>query len=225
MDTLSDLAFKAYRGLVYETEGFTTYFRESTVVSEISQLNIGSRPASRKASDRIEDLRAIPWVFSWAQCRLMLPGWYGFGTAVETWLEHNPGGIDTLRRMVQRWPFFRTLLSNMDMVLAKSDLGIASRYAELVSDPVLRESVFSRIRKEWELTRSHLLAIEEQQELLADNPLLKRSIRNRFPYMDPLNHLQVELLRRHRAGDTDERVRRGIHLSINGVAAGLRNSG
>jgi phosphoenolpyruvate carboxylase len=127
--------------------------------------------------------------------------------------------------MYQRWPFFRTLLSNMDMVLAKSDLGIASRYAELVSDAKLRDEVFGRIRAEWELTRSHLLAIEEQQELLADNPLLKRSIRNRFPYMDPLNHLQVELLRRHRAGDSDERVRRGIHLSINGVAAGLRNSG
>jgi phosphoenolpyruvate carboxylase len=228
MDTLSELAFKAYRGLVYETEGFTTYFRESTPVSEIAHLNIGSRPASRKASEAIEDLRAIPWVFSWAQCRLMLPGWYGFGTAVDTWLKRNPGnpgGIDTLRRMVQRWPFFRTLLSNMDMVLAKSDLGIASRYAELVSDPALRESVFGRIREEWELTRMHLLAIEEQDDLLADNPLLKRSIRNRFPYMDPLNHLQVELLRRHRAGDSDERVRRGIHLSINGVAAGLRNSG
>jgi len=225
MDTLSELAFRAYRGLVYETDGFRTYFRESTVVSEISQLNIGSRPASRKASDAIEDLRAIPWVFSWAQCRLMLPGWYGFGSAVETWLSTNPEGLDTLRRMYQRWPFFRTLLSNMDMVLSKTDLGIASRYAELVGDATLRETVFGRIREEWERTRKHLLAIEEQDDLLADNPLLKRSIRNRFPYMDPLNHLQVELLRRHRAGDSDERVRRGIHLSINGVAAGLRNSG
>jgi phosphoenolpyruvate carboxylase len=127
--------------------------------------------------------------------------------------------------MYQRWPFFRTLLSNMDMVLAKTDLGIASRYAELVGDESLRNAVFGRIREEWEITRKHLLAIEEQEDLLADNPLLKRSIRNRFPYMDPLNHLQVELLRRHRAGDSDERVRRGIHLSINGVAAGLRNSG
>ncbi|HEX5802071.1 MAG TPA: phosphoenolpyruvate carboxylase [Azospira sp.] len=229
METLSDLAFRAYRGLVYETEGFTTYFRESTPVSEIAHLNIGSRPASRKASDRIEDLRAIPWVFSWAQCRLMLPGWYGFGSAVDTWLSTNPGGLDLLRRMYRHWPFFRTLLSNMDMVLAKSDLGIASRYAELVGDAALRNAVFGRIRDEWERTRKHLLAIEEQDELLADNPLLKRSIRNRFPYMDPLNHLQVELLRRHRSGEStqppDERVRRGIHLSINGIAAGLRNSG
>ncbi|MBW7900047.1 MAG: phosphoenolpyruvate carboxylase [Rhodocyclaceae bacterium] len=225
MDTLSELAFRAYRGLVYETEGFTTYFRESTVVSEISQLNIGSRPASRKASERIEDLRAIPWVFSWAQCRLMLPGWYGFGTAVDTWLSTNPNGLDLLRRMHRSWPFFRTLLSNMDMVLAKTDLGIASRYAELVTDAELRTTVFGRIRDEWERTRRHLLAIEERDELLADNPLLARSIRNRFPYMDPLNHLQVELLRRRRAGDDDERVRRGIHLTINGIAAGLRNSG
>lgn len=225
MDELSQIAFKAYRGLVYETENFNTYFRESTPLSEIAHLNIGSRPASRKASDSIEDLRAIPWVFSWAQCRLMLPGWYGFGTAVDTWLSSNPDGLQTLRRMYQHWPFFRTLLSNMDMVLAKSDLGIASRYAELVSNPALRSSVFGRISEEWQRTRKHLLAIEEQSELLADNPLLKRSMRNRFPYMDPLNHLQVELLRRHRAGETDERVRRGIHLSINGVAAGLRNSG
>lgn len=229
MEALSDYAFRAYRGLVYETPGFTTYFKESTPLSEIAHLNIGSRPASRKPSDRIEDLRAIPWVFSWSQCRLMLPGWYGFGTAVDRWLNEYPEGKDAglalLRRMYRAWPFFRSLLSNMDMVLAKSDLAIASRYAELVSDPVLRATVFGRVRDEWELTRQHLLSIEEQSEFLADNPLLKRSMRNRFPYIDPLNHLQVELLRRYRAGETDERVRRGIHLSINGVAAGLRNSG
>ncbi|HJW01769.1 MAG TPA: phosphoenolpyruvate carboxylase [Azospira sp.] len=229
MDRLSQLAFSAYRGLVYETPGFTTYFRESTPVSEIADLNIGSRPASRKKSDAIEDLRAIPWVFSWAQCRLMLPGWYGFGSAVEAWLGEHPegqeAGLATLSKMYRNWPFFRTLLSNMDMVLAKSDIAIASRYAELVTDAELRAAIFGRIKAEWERTRALLLAIEEQEELLADNPLLKRSIRNRFPYMDPLNHLQVELLHRHRAGETDERVRRGIHLTINGVAAGLRNSG
>jgi phosphoenolpyruvate carboxylase len=225
LERLSELAFQAYRGLVYETEGFNRYFRESTPISEIGGLNIGSRPASRKASEQIEDLRAIPWVFSWAQCRLMLPGWYGFGSAVEAWLQENPDGLETLRQMVQRWPFFRSLLSNMDMVLAKADIAIASRYAELVSDVALREAVFGRIRGEFERTRRYLLAIEQQDELLADNPLLRRSIRNRFPYMDPLNHLQVELLRRHRAGEDDERVRRGIHLSINGIAAGLRNSG
>jgi phosphoenolpyruvate carboxylase len=225
MDELSQRAFNAYRGLVYETPGFTTYFRQSTVVSEIASLNIGSRPASRKASDRIEDLRAIPWVFSWAQCRLMLPGWYGFGSAVDGYLQANPDGLATLRRMLKSWPFFRTLLSNMDMVLAKTDLAIASRYAELVSDAELRERIFSRITAEWELTRKHLLAIEEQDELLADNAMLRNSLKLRAPYMDPLNHLQVELLKRHRAGDTDERVARGIHLAINGIASGLRNSG
>ncbi|UCV20981.1 phosphoenolpyruvate carboxylase [Ferribacterium limneticum] len=225
MDDLSLRAFNAYRGLVYETPGFTTYFRQSTVVSEIALLNIGSRPASRKASERIEDLRAIPWVFSWAQCRLMLPGWYGFGAAVDGYLAANPEGLTTLRRMVKSWPFFQSLLSNMDMVLAKTDLAIASRYAELVTDAGLRERIFNQIKAEWALTRKHLLAILEQDDFLADNPMLKRSLQLRSPYMDPLNHLQVELLKRHRAGETDERVARGIHLSINGVASGLRNSG
>ena len=225
MDDLSQRAFTAYRGLVYETPGFTTYFRQSTVVSEIATLNIGSRPASRKPSDRIEDLRAIPWVFSWAQCRLMLPGWYGFGSAVNGYLQANTGGLETLRRMVHAWPFFTSLLSNMDMVLAKSDLAIASRYAELVTDSELRDSIFRRIKAEWELTRRHLFAIREQDDFLADNPLLKHSLQLRLPYMDPLNHLQVELLKRHRAGETDERVARSIHIAINGIASGLRNSG
>ena len=225
LERLSELAFHAYRELVYETPGFARYFRESTPIAEIAGLNIGSRPASRKPSERIEDLRAIPWVFSWAQCRLMLPGWYGFGSAVRSWLMENPAGLEQLKRMATTWPFFRTLLSNMDMVMAKTDLAIAARYAELVTDPALRMTVFNKIRDEFELTRTHLLAIVEQKELLADNPLLRRSIRNRFPYMDPLNHLQVELLRRHRDGESDERIQRGIHMSINGVAAGLRNSG
>lgn len=225
MDDLSQRAFDAYRGLVYQTPGFTTYFRQSTVVSEIASLNIGSRPASRKASERIEDLRAIPWVFSWAQCRLMLPGWYGFGSAVDGYLSANPDGLATLRRMLKSWPFFQSLLSNMDMVLAKTDLAIASRYAELVADNELRERIFGRIVAEWQLTRRHLLAILEQDDFLADNPMLKRSLQLRAPYMDPLNHLQVELLKRHRSGDTDERVARGIHITINGIAAGLRNSG
>ena len=225
MDELSQRAFATYRGLVYETPGFTAYFRQSTVVSEIASLNIGSRPASRKASEHIEDLRAIPWVFSWAQCRLMLPGWYGFGTAVDGYLQTNSEGLTTLRRMLRSWPFFQSLLSNMDMVLAKTDLAIASRYAELVADAELRERIFSRIKAEWLLTRKHLLAILEHDDFLADNPMLKRSLQLRSPYMDPLNHLQVELLKRHRAGESDERMARAIHLSINGIASGLRNSG
>jgi len=225
MDALSGRAFAAYRGLVYETPGFERYFRESTVISEIAELNIGSRPASRRKSTRIEDLRAIPWVFSWAQCRLMLPAWYGFGTAVEGWLAEHPGGLALLQEMQRDWPFFATLMSNMDMVLAKTDLAIASRYAELVSDAALRESIFRRLCAEHAATLKHLLAITGSRRLLQSNPLLARSIRNRFPYLDPLNHIQVELLARFRAGDHAERTKRGIHLTINGIAAGLRNSG
>ena len=226
MERLSALAFAAYRGLVYETEGFERYFWESTVISEIAHLNIGSRPASRRKSTRIEDLRAIPWVFSWAQCRLMLPGWYGFGAAVKAWLAEQPqDGLALLRRMFGEWPFFQTLLSNMDMVLAKTDIAIATRYSELVGDAALRERIFARLKQEWQDSIDMLLAITGQTEFLEGNPLLQRSIRNRFPYLDPLNHMQIELLRRHRAGNEDERLKRGIHLSINGVAAGLRNSG
>ena len=226
MEQLSAHAFKAYRGLVYETEGFADYFWASTVITEIATLNIGSRPASRKKTQEIEDLRAIPWVFSWAQCRLMLPGWYGFGSPVETWIKENPDtGMALLKELYREWPFFRTLLSNMDMVLAKSSIAIASRYAELVPDVSLRESIFERIRREWQSSIDLLLEITGQERLLESNPPLERSIRNRFPYLDPLNHVQVELLKEHRAQNTDEQVLRGIQITINGISAGLRNSG
>ncbi|WP_018387104.1 phosphoenolpyruvate carboxylase [Ancylobacter sp. FA202] len=225
MEALSDAAFAAYRALVYETPRFEDYFWESTVINEIATLNIGSRPASRKKTRRIEDLRAIPWVFSWAQCRLMLPGWYGFGTAVRAWLEANPDGLPLLQEMYREWPFFRTQLSNMDMVLSKSSIAIASRYAALVEDVELRESIFGRIRAEHHDSIEALLTISQQPALLASNPLLERSIRARFPYIDPLNHVQVGLLRKYRASDTDEKVLQGIQLTINGISAGLRNSG
>ncbi|GAB3626382.1 phosphoenolpyruvate carboxylase [Pandoraea terrae] len=235
MQALSDSAFSAYRALVYETPGFTDYFFAATPIAEIAELNIGSRPASRKFSDpkhrRIEDLRAIPWGFSWGQCRLLLTGWFGFGSAVSAYLGGAKTAADRekrlalLQQMHKRWPFFSNLLSNMDMVLAKTDLAVASRYAELVADEALRQRVFDHIVREWESTTQALGQITGHDERLADNPLLARSIKNRFPYLDPLNHLQVELLRRHRTGTTDERARRGIHLSINGIAAGLRNTG
>ncbi|WP_421997346.1 phosphoenolpyruvate carboxylase [Reyranella sp.] len=225
MEELSARAYRAYRALVYETEGFDRYFRESTVLDEIATLNIGSRPASRSKKQGIEDLRAIPWVFSWAQCRLMLPGWFGFGSAVKAWLADHPDGLATLQAMHEAWPFFRTTLSNMDMVLSKSDIAIASRYAELVTDAELGQRIFARVRAEWQASIDAVLAITRQQTLLERNPLLARSIRNRFPYIDPLNHVQIELLRRHRAGGDDPAVVQGIHLSINGIAAGLRNSG
>ncbi|MDR7050913.1 phosphoenolpyruvate carboxylase [Duganella sp. 3397] len=233
MAEISDRAYKAYRNLVYETPGFTDYFFSATPIAEIAELNLGSRPASRKSTKRIEDLRAIPWGFSWGQCRLLLPGWYGFGSAIGAWVAD--GGAEQEQRLVQlqvmarEWPFFATLLSNMDMVLAKTDLAIASRYAELVADKELRDRIFRRITEEHANTLTILQRITGAEERLINNPLLARSIQNRIAYIDPLNHLQVELIKRHRAltteAKTDERVHRGIHLSINGVAAGLRNTG
>jgi phosphoenolpyruvate carboxylase len=232
MADISERAYKAYRNLVYETTGFTDYFFSAPPIAEIAELNLGSRPASRKSTKRIEDLRAIPWGFSWGQCRLLLPGWYGFGSAIGAWIDAGPRDerIATLQAMVKEWPFFATLLSNMDMVLAKTDLAIASRYAELVADAELRERIFKRIAAEHGNTLRCLETITGAHERLAGNPLLARSIQNRFAYLDPLNHLQVELIHRHRSvagdpGKIDERVHRGIHLSINGVAAGLRNTG
>jgi phosphoenolpyruvate carboxylase len=226
MDELSDSAMRAYRDLVYETPGFTDYFRATTPIGEIAELNIGSRPASRKASNAIEDLRAIPWVFSWAQCRVMLPGWYGFGSSVEDFLlRRGDEGKRVLAAMWRDWPFFRAMLSNLDMLLAKADLSVAARYKELCADAALADAIFARIRGEFESTVRALFGITGSLAFLEANPSLARSIRNRFPYLDPLNHLQVELLKRHRAGDRADRVRRGIHLSINGLAAGLRNSG
>lgn len=228
IESLSQNAFVTYRDLVYETPGFERYFQESTPIREIAELFIGSRPSSRKQSDLIEDLRAIPWVFSWSVNRATIPGWYGFGSAVEEFVRlegRGENGLGLLQKMYQTWPFMQTLLSNMDMVLAKTDMGITSRYAELVTDSKLREEIFTRIQEEWDRSIKWLFAITNRNELLADNPTLARSIRNRTPYIDPLNHLQVELLRRYRAGDTDDAIKLAIHLTINGVAGWLRNSG
>lgn len=228
MEALSSASFSAYRDLVYETPGFKEFFLESTPIREMAGLHIGSRPPSRKNSDSIEDLRAIPWVFSWSLSRMMLPGWYGFGHAVEAFVKEgdsNGQGLELLQEMYQQWPLMQTLLSNIDMVLAKTDMGIASRYAELVSDIALREKIFGHINEEWERSRKWLLAVTGHAELLEDNPTLARGIRNRMPYIDPLNHLQVELIRRYRSGEEGEDVKPSIHLTINGVTAGLRNSG
>lgn len=224
---LSQASMDAYRRLVYGTPGFTDYFFSATPIREIAELNIGSRPASRKASQRIEDLRAIPWGFSWGQCRLTLPGWYGFGSAVAH-LQQRLGvekATRLLRQMYRQWPFFNTLLSNIDMVLAKSDLSLGRLYADLVADAKLRKRVFGAIEAEWHRTHDALNHITGQTERLASNPALARSITHRFPYIDPLHHLQVELIRRYRSGSRAEKLKRGIHLSINGIAAGLRNTG
>jgi len=224
MRDLAALSLQHYRGLVYDTPGFADLFRQITPINEISSLNIGSRPAARTTTGRIEDLRAIPWVFSWSQCRIMLPGWFGAGAAFEAWSAGSPERVDLLERMNREWPFFRSVLSNMGMVLAKSDLGIASRYAALADDAEFAQAVLTR------LTDEHQRCLQWLQRLtgggpLADNPTLARSISDRFPYLDPLNHLQVDLLRRHRGGEASELMSRGIQLTINGLASGLRNSG
>jgi len=220
MDALSLDAGRAYRSLVYETDGFKTVFRQMTPLAEITELNIGSRPASRTSSDRIEDLRAIPWVFSWAQARVMLPGWYGVGQALQAFPDQT-----LLREMREAWPFFQTTLDNLEMVLAKSDMAIAARYVGLVEDRALGQRIFGRIRDAWSATHDGLLAVTGESQLLERNSLLDASIRLRLPYIDPLNLLQVELLKRHRAGEQDPRVREGIQLSINAIATALRNSG
>jgi phosphoenolpyruvate carboxylase len=219
MEKLSRDAFRAYRSLVYETEGFPEFFRQMTPLLEISELKIGSRPASRTNSQRIEDLRAIPWVFSWAQARVMLPGWYGVGQAMRS------ADVGLLREMLDAWPFFRATVDNLEMVLSKSDLGVAARYLTLVKDAKLGEVLFGRIRDMWLATQDCLLTVTGQSRLLEKHPALDQSIRLRLPYIEPLNLLQVELLRRHRAGETDPRVREGIQLSINAIATALRNSG
>jgi phosphoenolpyruvate carboxylase len=220
MDELSGAAFKAYRGLVYETEGFRTFFRQMTPIAEIANLKIGSRPASRKKSDAIEDLRAIPWVFSWAQARVMLPGWYGVGQALTEFADKG-----LLREMAEAWPFFSAALDNMEQVIAKSDMSIAERYCALVEDKALADSIFPRIRDGWEQARDGLLDATGQSRLLEKHPALDASIRLRLPYIEPLNLLQIELMKRHRAGEDDPRIGEGILLSINAIATALRNSG
>jgi phosphoenolpyruvate carboxylase len=220
MDALSDTAFHAYRDLVYGTDGFRTFFRQMTPIGEIAGLKIGSRPASRKKSDAIEDLRAIPWVFSWAQARTMLPGWYGVGQAIAAFEDKA-----LLRDMAQGWPLFAATLANMEMVLAKSDIAIAGHYAELVEDKGLRDGIFTRIRDAWHLTHDGLLDVTGQTRLLDKHPALDASIRLRLPYIEPLNFLQIELMKRHRAGEDDPRIGEGILLSINAIATALRNSG
>ncbi|OMC42184.1 phosphoenolpyruvate carboxylase [Mycobacterium sp. IS-1264] len=229
LDEVATLARRAYAELVHDTPGFVEYFKASTPVSEIGSLNIGSRPASRKPTESIADLRAIPWVLAWSQSRVMLPGWYGTGSAFEQWIAAGPDGeadrVATLHELYERWPFFASVLSNMAQVLAKSDLGLAARYAELVPDESLRRRVFDKIVDEHRRTIAMHKLITGHDDLLADNPALARSVFNRFPYLEPLNHLQVELLRRYRSGDDHELVQRGILLTMNGLSSALRNSG
>jgi phosphoenolpyruvate carboxylase len=227
LERLADLARDHYRALVYEHPDFLKYFRTATPIAEIGRLKLGSRPASRKPGNRIEDLRAIPWVFSWMQSRHTLPGWYGLGFALERFVAEG-GSRDALRAMYERWPFFRTMIDSAQMILGKSDLHIAARYAELCPDRGAREAIFGLIAAEHERTTRMIADVAGIGELLEQAPVLRRSIALRNPYVDPLSYIQVELLERLRAapdGPAHEALEDAIMLSISGIAAGLKNTG
>jgi phosphoenolpyruvate carboxylase len=236
MEELSGESYRAYRALVYKDPDFLIYFREATPIKEVSSLDIGSRPARRIEGERIEDLRAIPWVFSWMQSRVTLPSWYGFGAAVERFVgakfARPPGGqtppLQMLQEMYRRWPFFQTLVDFIQMSIQKGDLGIARLYADLVRDSRIREKFFRALEEEYLRTRQAVLEITEQQEILERNYALQNSIRLRNPYVDPMSYAQVILLDRYRnlAPEKDpHELWRAVHLTINGVAQGLRNTG
>ena len=224
MDEIVEDSYKTYRKLVFENPNFYNYFFEATPIKEVSSLNIGSRPASRKKITDIGGLRAIPWVFSWSQSRIMLPGWYGVGTAFSNFINKESGNIDKLRTMYKDWPFFTSLLSNVDMVMSKSDMEIAKEYANLCKDDKTKE-VYNKILREWKLTKQVVLDISEHKEFLEDNTYLTKSLENRLQYFNTLNLLQIELIRRAREAETLESQINTIHITINGVATGLRNSG
>ena len=224
MDEIVEDSYKTYRKLVFENPNFYNYFFEATPIKEVSSLNIGSRPASRKKITDIGGLRAIPWVFSWSQSRIMLPGWYGVGTAFSNFINKESGNIDKLRTMYKDWPFFTSLLSNVDMVMSKSDMEIAKEYANLCKDDETKE-VYNEILREWKLTKQVVLDISEHKEFLEDNTYLTKSLENRLQYFNTLNLLQIELIRRAREAETLESQINTIHITINGVATGLRNSG
>ena len=224
MDEIVEDSYNKYRELVFENPNFYNYFFEATPIKEISSLNIGSRPASRKKITDIGGLRAIPWVFSWSQSRIMLPGWYGVGTAFSNFINKDKGNIEKLRKMYKEWPFFTSLLSNVDMVMSKSDMDIAKEYANLCKEEETKQ-VYEEILREWNLTKQVVLEISEHKEFLEDNTYLTRSLENRLQYFNTLNLVQLELIKRSREGKLPESQINTIHITINGVATGLRNSG
>lgn len=224
MDQVVDCSYDIYRDLVFGNEHFYDYFFESSPIKAISSFNIGSRPAARKTITEIGGLRAIPWVFSWSQSRVMFPGWYGVGSSFKEFINKNPENIAILRDMYQNWPFFQSLLSNVDMVLSKSNMNIAFEYAKLCEDEQVK-AIYETILNEWQVTKNVILAIEGHDELLADNPYLKASLDYRMPYFNILNYIQLELIKRQRRGELSSDQERLIHITINGIATGLRNSG
>nr|WP_282916368.1 phosphoenolpyruvate carboxylase [Enterococcus cecorum] len=224
MDGIAEKSYHFYRQLVFDHPGFYDYFFAASPIKEVSSLNIGSRPAARKTITEIGGLRAIPWVFSWSQNRVMLPGWYGVGSSFKDFIDQAPENLSILRKMYKTWPFFHSLLSNVDMVLSKSNMHIAYQYAQMCETAESKE-VYDLLLKEWKLTKEIILAIEEQAELLADNPYLRSSLDYRLPYFNVLNYIQIELIKRLRSGKHGENTEKLIHITINGIATGLRNSG
>jgi phosphoenolpyruvate carboxylase len=227
---LAALARDHYRALVYDRPDFSTYFRAATPIAEIGRLKLGSRPPSRKPGDRIEDLRAIPWVFSWMQSRHTLPGWYGLGFALERFVEEGDRGdrLDLLRTMYAKWPPFQTIIDSAQMILGKADLYIAARYAELCVDRAVRDAIFGLVEAEYARTTRMIRLVAGIAELLERSPVLRRSIARRNPYVDPMSYIQVELLERVRAaaeGPERTAIEDAIVLSISGIAAGLKNTG
>jgi phosphoenolpyruvate carboxylase len=223
MSAMSARSSEVYRDLVYGDPDFVTFFQQATPIDAIARLQFGSRPAKRTASNRIQDLRAIPWVFSWTQARIILPGWYGLGSALQLGIEQY--GLEYLQRIHEHWAFFRATLSNAEMAMMKADLHIAERYVRLVRDTDLRDRIWSKLKTEFDLAQSTLLQVTGQQRLLDRDPVLQRSVERRNPYVDPLSFIQVELIERTRRDVTDEDALLTLQLAINGIAGGLRNTG
>ena len=225
MDQIVERSYQIYRDLVFGNEHFYDYFFESSPIKAISSFNIGSRPAARKTITEIGGLRAIPWVFSWSQSRVMFPGWYGVGSSFKEFIDENPEeNLAFLRKMYKNWPFFQSLLSNVDMVLSKSNMNIAFEYAQLCEDKEVQE-IYYTILDEWQLTKNVILAIEDYDDLLEENPYLRDSLDYRMRYFNILNYIQLELIKRQRRGELSSDEERLIHITINGIATGLRNSG
>ena len=230
MDELAAVAYTAYRGLIYDTPALLEYWQQATPIYEISRLRIGSRPARRQSSDILASLRAIPWGFSWMQSRHVLPGWYGVGDALAAYAANHPDGLALLQEMYHNWPFFRTIIDNVQLSLGKADMAIARRYAALVNNESIRQQIFTQIETDFNQTCHWVLRVTGQNELLENAPTLQRAIRQRNPYLDPLNLIQIELLRRLRALSNPESPQaeplwQAIFLTINGIAAGLKNTG
>ena len=225
MDQVVNRSYEIYRDLVFGDERFYDYFFESSPIKAISSFNIGSRPAARKTITEISGLRAIPWVFSWSQSRVMFPGWYGVGSSFKEFIDQDPeNNLKILHKMYKKWPFFKSLLSNVDMVLSKSNMNIAFEYAQLCENEEIQD-VFNTILDEWQLTKNIILEIEGYDELLAENSYLKDSLNYRMPYFNVLNYIQLELIKRQKRGELTPDQEKLIHITINGIATGLRNSG